>query len=77
MPSGVYKEIGGGVHHLGTRLGPDMNEAVSPGWGFLVETLLTTVLVFTVLMAAVNTRTKSPIAPLAIGFAVVVDILAG
>jgi len=33
--------------------------------------------VFTVLMAAVNTRTKSPIAPLAIGFAVVVDILAG
>nr|QIE08068.1 aquaporin 8 [Sinonovacula constricta] len=73
LPSAVYKSIGGGVHHLSPIIG---DTTVEPGWGFLIETMLTLVLVFTVLMAAVNEKTKSGLAPLAIGFAVAVDIMA-
>ncbi|XP_052785985.1 aquaporin-8-like [Mya arenaria] len=80
LPMGIYKRIGGGVHHLG-KIPVDEEmmvlESVSPGWGMLIELVLTTVLVFTVLMVAVNSRTKTKLAPLAIGFAVVVDIMAG
>lgn len=84
MPSEVYHQIGGGVHHLGsiylvfpngTQTGAIAN--VEPGWGLLIELMLTTVLVFTVLMVAVNSKTKTSLAPLAIGFAVSVDIMAG
>ena len=53
-------------------LGP----GVEPGWAILAEAVLTTVLVFTVLMNAVNVKTKNNLAPLAIGFAVAVDIMA-
>lgn len=63
-----YLAIRGGVHHL---------SKVEPGWGVLIEVLLTFLLVFTVIMAAVNAKTKTSLAPLAIGFAVVTDILAG
>lgn len=74
----MYSSIGGGVHHLGEfKLSPTDTETVEPGWGILIEMVLTTVLVFTVIMAAVNQKTKSNLAPLAIGFAVVVDIMAG
>lgn len=69
MSSLEYTAIKGGVHHLGDN--------VEPGWGVLVECMLTCVLVFTVLMVAVNSETKTQLAPLAIGFAVLVDILAG
>ncbi|KAH3864521.1 hypothetical protein DPMN_027540 [Dreissena polymorpha] len=69
LPSEVYAKIGGGTHQLG--------KDVNAGWGFLIEVVLTTVLVLTVLMAAVNNQTKSKLAPLAIGFAVSVDIMAG
>ncbi|XP_045211478.2 aquaporin-8-like [Mercenaria mercenaria] len=79
LPSGVYSMIKGGVHHLGKYDVPDSvsTENVKPGWGLLIEMVLTTVLVFTVLMSAVNPRTKTSLAPLAIGFAVAVDIMAG
>lgn len=50
---------------------------IEPGWAVLCEGILTFILVFTVLMTAVDNRTKSKLAPLAIGFAVAVDILAG
>ncbi|XP_045214725.2 aquaporin-8-like [Mercenaria mercenaria] len=82
LPKGVYSMIGGGVHHLG-KLDVSAPEAlpkfesVEPGWGLLIEMVLTTVLVFTVLMSAVNPKTKTSLAPLAIGFAVAVDIMAG
>lgn len=79
LPKGVYSDIGGGVHHLGnisTHDGSDF-ETVEPGWAILIEMVLTTVLVFTVLMSAVNPKTKTSLAPLAIGFAVAVDIMAG
>lgn len=68
LPPVDYMNIGGGVHHL---------NKVEPGWGVLIEFLLTFLLVFTVIMAAVNSKTKTSLAPLAIGFTVVVDILAG
>lgn len=69
LPGAVYENISGGAHNLAS--------GVSPGQGVLCEIVLTTVLVLTVLMSAVDSRTKSPLAPLAIGFAVTVDILAG
>lgn len=69
LPGGVYSTIKGGTHHLG--------ENVEPGWAILIEMMLTTLLVFTVIMSAVNPKTKTSLAPLAIGFAVAVDIMAG
>ncbi|KAK7507976.1 hypothetical protein BaRGS_00000941, partial [Batillaria attramentaria] len=69
LPSETFKAIGGGAHNLG--------ENVTAGEGMLCEIVLTVVLVLTVLMAAVDPQTKSNLAPLAIGFAVFVDILAG
>ncbi|XP_045214723.2 aquaporin-8-like [Mercenaria mercenaria] len=81
LPKGVYSMIGGGVHHLGKFYIPASEtvatESVEPGWGLLIELVLTTVLVFTVLMSAVNPKTKTSLAPLAIGFAVAADIMAG
>ena len=65
----VFEMIGAG----GQQLGPD----VSVGEGILCEMLLTTVLVTAVLMTAVDTDGKNPVAPVAIGLAVFVDILAG
>ncbi|XP_050392032.1 aquaporin-8 isoform X2 [Patella vulgata] len=64
-----YKQIGGGAHTLG--------EGVEPGQGILCEILLTTVLILVILHVAVDPKTQNPLAPLAIGFAVTVDILAG
>lgn len=79
LPKVEYSKIGGGVHHLNKfeDVGMKTVEDVEPGWGLLIEMVLTTVLVFTVLMTAVNARTKTKLAPLAIGFAVAVDIMAG
>lgn len=68
MSSNDYLLIKGGVHHLGD---------VEPGWGILIETILTCLLVFTIIMVAVDSKTKTSLAPLAIGFAVLTDILAG
>lgn len=41
------------------------------------EIVMTTFLVLVVCMGAVNGKTKTPLAPLCIGFTVTVDILAG
>ncbi|XP_050629819.1 aquaporin-8 [Macaca thibetana thibetana] len=41
------------------------------------EIILTTLLALAVCMGAINEKTKSPLAPFSIGFAVIVDILAG
>lgn len=68
LPESVYKDIKGGAHALG--------DGVYPGWSILAEGVLTFLLVFTVLMTAVDEE-KSSLAPLAIGFAVAVDIIAG
>lgn len=68
LPEKDYKRIDGGVHHLSD---------VEPIWGVVIEILLTFLLVFTVIMSAVNPQSKTKLAPLAIGFAVVTDILAG
>ncbi|XP_076444341.1 aquaporin-8-like [Babylonia areolata] len=69
LPSHLYTAIGGGAHTLGS--------GVEPGEGVLCEVVLTAVLVLTVLVSAVDPRTKSPLAPLAVGFAVIVNVLAG
>ena len=69
LPTAMYEAIGGGAHNLAP--------GVTAAEGLLCETVLTTVLVLTVLMTAVDPKTKSSLAPLAIGFAVTVDILAG
>ncbi|CAH1794531.1 unnamed protein product [Owenia fusiformis] len=64
-----YEAILGGAH--------DLAPGVDPGRGILCEMLLTTVLITTVLMTAVDSKGKNSLAPLAIGFAVTVCILAG
>jgi glycerol uptake facilitator-like aquaporin len=70
LPEDVYKDpnVIGGAHTLG--------KGVDPGWAVLAETIFTFLLVFTVLMTAVD-DIDNKLAPLAIGFAVVVDIIAG
>ena len=68
LPESVYKGIQGGAHTLGP--------GVYPGWAILAEGILTFLLVFTVLLTAVDEENSS-LAPLAIGFAVAVDIIAG
>lgn len=67
--SSRYDNCTGGGHVL--------PETTAPGQGFLCEVLLTALLVTTVLVAAVDSSSKNSLAPLAIGFAVTVDILAG
>jgi glycerol uptake facilitator-like aquaporin len=75
LPSDIYhgnnsKSIDGGAHTL--------SPGVQPGWAILCEGILTFVLVFTVLMNALDKRNKdSVLTPLAIGFAVGVDIMGG
>lgn len=62
--------INGGAHTL--------SAGVEPGWAVLCEAILTFVLVFTVLMNALDKRNQdSVLTPLAIGFAVAVDIMGG
>jgi len=65
----TFVNISGGAHALG--------ETTTQGEGVLCEMLLTSVLVSVVLLTAVDPDTKSPLAPLAIGLAVSVCILAG
>ncbi|XP_076073499.1 aquaporin-8-like isoform X2 [Mytilus galloprovincialis] len=73
LPSHVYHgdmSINGGAHTL--------SAGVEPGWAVLCEAILTFVLVFTVLMNALDKRNQdSVLTPLAIGFAVAVDIMGG
>ncbi|XP_027715512.1 aquaporin-8 isoform X2 [Vombatus ursinus] len=47
------------------------------GGAVVAEVIMTLLLLLTVCMAAVNEKSKSPLAPFCIGFAVTVDILAG
>nr|QCF59153.1 aquaporin 8.3-like protein [Haliotis discus hannai]QIJ55388.1 aquaporin 8.1 [Haliotis discus hannai] len=63
----VYQIIYGGAHFL---------TKVDPGRGILCETLITVILVLTVILVSVEESTKTKFAPLAIGFAVSVGILA-
>ncbi|KAH9519952.1 Aquaporin-8 [Bulinus truncatus] len=65
----IYGKIGGGAHDLGYN--------VSIGEGILCEVMLTAMLLTVILASAVDPKTKSVLAPLAIGFTVVADILAG
>lgn len=73
LPSHVYHgdmSINGGAHTL--------SAGVEPGWAVMCEAILTFVLVFTVLMNALDKRNQdSVLTPLAIGFAVAVDIMGG
>ncbi|KAJ8318385.1 hypothetical protein KUTeg_003476 [Tegillarca granosa] len=70
LTSTEYKNISGGAQVL-------QSTDTEPGWAILCEGILTFILVFTVLMNAVDVKTKNNLAPLAIGFTVAVDILAG
>lgn len=63
----LYDTIKGGT--------PQLAKGIHPAMGVAIETILTFILVLTVLMAAVDQ--DSPIAPMAIGLVVLVDILAG
>ena len=64
----MYESINGGGHLLGA--------GISNAEGILCEVVVTLVLVQTVLLTAVDTDGKNPVAPFAIGLAVLVDILA-
>eukprot|EP00897_Mesotaenium_endlicherianum_P005573 jgi/Mesen1/5043/ME000025S04443 len=55
----------------------DLGQNVSPGQGLLVEIILSVVLVFVIFGVAVDRRGPGVIAPIPIGFAVVVDHLVG
>lgn len=50
---------------------------VAPGTGIVVEAVLTFFLVFVIFGVAVDARAQRPAAPLAIGFVITMDILAG
>ena len=65
----AYETILGGAHNLQSGVGPSQ--------AILVETILTSILVLTVLLAAVDSEGKNSTAPVAIGLAVLVCILAG
>ncbi|XP_076460185.1 aquaporin-8-like [Babylonia areolata] len=69
IPSDMYVAIGGGAQTLAP--------GVTAGQGILCEMVLTTVLVLTVLMTAIDPRTKAALAPIAIGFAIILGVLAG
>lgn len=62
----VYDGINGGAHGLGTD--------VKVGGALLAEIIATSLLVLTVQMTAVDSKTKTPVAPIPIGFAVAVGI---
>ncbi|XP_024528162.1 aquaporin AQPAe.a [Selaginella moellendorffii] len=55
----------------------DLSNGVYPGQGFIMEFMLTFVLVFVIFGVAVDRRGPGVIAPLPIGFAVLVDHLVG
>ncbi|XP_067671097.1 aquaporin-8-like [Haliotis asinina] len=67
LPENVYIGINGGAHVL----------HVGPGQGVLCETLLTSAVVLTYILAVIDPNTKSDRGPIAIGFSVVVCTLAG
>ncbi|GFR99371.1 aquaporin-8-like [Elysia marginata] len=69
LSQAAFVNISGGATLLGT------NSTVEEG--LLAEIVLTAILILTVLLTAVDPSTKSSLAPLAIGFAVIVCILAG
>ncbi|KAK3582697.1 hypothetical protein CHS0354_013047 [Potamilus streckersoni] len=69
LPPNIYDKIKGGSHCLGS--------SVEPRWAIVAEAVLTTLLVSTFLLSTVNRKTKSNMAPLAIGFAVAVGIISG
>ena len=64
----AYNNINGGVHELGHN--------VKIGSAILAEIIATTVLVLTVHLTAVDTKTKTSFAPIPIGFAVAIGIYA-
>ena len=61
--------IHGGAHTLALGVGP--------GKGILAEIVMTMLLVLSYIMCVVDERTRSPLAPLAVGFAVTAGTLAG
>ncbi|XP_062605123.1 aquaporin-8-like [Saccostrea cucullata] len=63
-----YKLRAGGATILSSR--------TEPGWGVLTEAILTFMLILTVLMTTMDEK-KQKLAPLAIGFAVTVGVMAG
>lgn len=64
----VYENINGGAHGLGSD--------VKVGSALLAELIATAVLVLTVQLTAVDSKTKSAVAPIPIGFAVAIGIYA-
>nr|UIB01650.1 aquaporin C [Alitta succinea] len=65
----IFEDISGGGHQLGP--------GVSVGEGVLGEIALTFILVLVILMTAYDSNGSNLLHPLAIGFAVCVDIIAG
>ncbi|XP_062605117.1 aquaporin-8-like isoform X2 [Saccostrea cucullata] len=53
-----------------------LRSGTEPGWGVLTEAILTFMLILTVLMTTIDEK-KHKLAPLAIGFAVTVGVMAG
>ncbi|XP_062605110.1 uncharacterized protein LOC134266919 [Saccostrea cucullata] len=63
-----YNSSAGGATVLSSR--------TEPGWGVVTEAILTFMLILTVLMTTMDEK-KHKLAPLAIGFAVTVGVMAG
>ncbi|MGH2399449.1 MAG: MIP/aquaporin family protein [bacterium] len=70
----VFPEAARIAVNLGT---PALGQGVSAGTGIVVEAVLTFFLVFVIFGVAVDARGERAIAPLAIGFVIVMDILGG
>lgn len=60
--------------HLGT---PTVDPTIGPRMGFVIEAILTFFLVITVFGVAIDSRASTSFAGIAIGFAIIVDILMG
>jgi aquaporin TIP len=75
IADGVLNEIGGaGGHQLADQTIPEINDKIiqGPVIGMLLEATLTFVLVWTVFATAIHPKNSTVIAPLAIGFAILV-----
>lgn len=70
----VFPETARMPVHLGT---PALGSGVSAGTGVVVEAVLTFLLVFVIFGVAVDARGERSVAPLAIGFVIVMDIFGG
>lgn len=69
----IVHALFGGQLHVDTHL----NKGISPGQGVVIEMILTALVCFTIFMLAAEKHESTHLAPLGIGFSLLVAQLAG